>query len=174
MHILGDRDSAKIEWVDSSTSGESLATTHLLRGVQSHSKRANVNSRRGLKVRRWVNLVGKTWRGRIGGCGRWSFHNYRQATFCRRRGRTGDSVEAQTTTLGPGRAKDYFMLKTPKKKRAFNHYQLHKTPTGIKGFDEITEGGLPKNRTTLFSGSTGTGKTLLGIDFRPQTERAGW
>src|SRR6202140_5382393 len=57
------------------------------------------------------------------------------------------------------------MLKTPKNKRAFNHYQLHKTPTGIKGFDEITEGGLPKNRTTLFSGSTGTGKTLLGIDF---------
>jgi circadian clock protein KaiC len=74
-------------------------------------------------------------------------------------------VEAPTTTLGPGRAKDYFMLKTPKKKPAFNHYQLHKTPTGIKGFDEITEGGLPKNRTTLFSGSTGTGKTLLGIDF---------
>ena len=57
------------------------------------------------------------------------------------------------------------MLKTPKKKRAFNHYQLHKCPTGIKGFDESTEGGLPKNRTTLFSGSTGTGKTLLGIDF---------
>jgi circadian clock protein KaiC len=48
---------------------------------------------------------------------------------------------------------------------AFNHYRLHKTPSGIKGFDEITEGGLPKNRTTLFSGSTGTGKTLLGIDF---------
>ena len=57
------------------------------------------------------------------------------------------------------------MPKTFKKKRAFNHYQLHKCPTGIKGFDEITEGGLPKNRTTLFSGSTGTGKTLLGIDF---------
>jgi circadian clock protein KaiC len=74
-------------------------------------------------------------------------------------------VKAPTTTLGSERAKDYFMLKTPKKQRAFNHYQLHKTPTGIKGFDEITEGGLPKNRTTLFSGSTGTGKTLLGIDF---------
>jgi hypothetical protein len=63
-------------------------------------------------------------------------------------------MKAPTTTLGPERAKDYLMLKTPKKKRAFNHYQLHKTPTGIKGFDEITEGGLPKNRTTLFSGST--------------------
>ena len=69
------------------------------------------------------------------------------------------------------------MPKTPKKKRAFNHNQLHKCPTGIKGFDEITEGGLPKNRTTLFSGSTGTGKTLLGIDFlingASQLQRAG-
>ncbi len=57
------------------------------------------------------------------------------------------------------------MPKTPKKKIAFNHNQLHKCPTGIKGFDEITEGGLPKNRTTLICGSTGSGKTLLGIDF---------
>src|SRR5450755_2640608 len=95
--------------------------------------------------------------------GRLSFRNYRGDLF-RRRGRTGDWVKAPTT-LGLERAKDYLMLKTPKKQRAFNHYQLHKTPTGIKGFDEITEGGLPKNRTTLFSGSTGTGKTLLGIDF---------
>jgi len=41
---------------------------------------------------------------------------------------------------------------------------LHKTPTGIKGFDEITEGGLPKNRTTLFSGSTGN---KIIADFKP-------
>ncbi|HZL68581.1 MAG TPA: circadian clock protein KaiC [Candidatus Limnocylindrales bacterium] len=92
----------------------------------------------------------------------WSFHNYRRRPFA---GAEETRWKHRTTTLGPGRAKDYLMLKTPKKKRAFNHYQLHKTPTGIKGFDEITEGGLPKNRTTLFSGSTGTGKTLLGIDF---------
>jgi circadian clock protein KaiC len=57
------------------------------------------------------------------------------------------------------------MPKTSKKKRAFNHNQLLKCPTGIKGFDQITEGGLPKNRTTLFCGNTGTGKTILGIDF---------
>jgi circadian clock protein KaiC len=57
------------------------------------------------------------------------------------------------------------MPKAPKTKSAFNHNQLHKCPTGIKGFDAITEGGLPKNRTTLFCGNTGTGKTLLGIDF---------
>src|SRR5476651_1166682 len=57
------------------------------------------------------------------------------------------------------------MPKTPKKTKALNHSQLHKCPTGIKGFDEITEGGLPKNRTTLVCGSAGSGKTLLGIDF---------
>ena len=42
---------------------------------------------------------------------------------------------------------------------------LKKCLTGIQGFDEITEGGIPRNRITLLSGSTGTGKTLLGIDF---------
>ena len=51
------------------------------------------------------------------------------------------------------------------KKSAVNHDQLPKCLTGIKGFDEITGGGLPKNRITLICGSTGTGKTLLGIDF---------
>jgi len=40
-----------------------------------------------------------------------------------------------------------------------------KCPTGIKGFDQITEGGLPRNRTTLISGGAGSGKTLMGIDF---------
>ena len=43
--------------------------------------------------------------------------------------------------------------------------RLQKCPTGIKGFDEITEGGLPQSRITLISGGTGSGKTLLGIDF---------
>ena len=57
------------------------------------------------------------------------------------------------------------MHKTTRKKSAGPNKQLQKCPTGIKGFDEITEGGLPKNRTTLVSGSAGSGKTLLGIDF---------
>ena len=57
------------------------------------------------------------------------------------------------------------MPKTPKKTKALNHNQLPKCPTGIKGFDQITEGGLPKNRTTLICGSAGSGKTLWGIDF---------
>ena len=58
------------------------------------------------------------------------------------------------------------MVTTLKKaKPASSHDKLQKCPTGIKGFDEITEGGLPKNRITLISGGTGSGKTLLGIDF---------
>ena len=57
------------------------------------------------------------------------------------------------------------MRTTPKTKTGSDHNQLQKCLTGIKGFDEITEGGLPKNRITLLCGSTGTGKTLLGIDY---------
>ncbi len=50
-------------------------------------------------------------------------------------------------------------------KRKLKRKQLEKCPTGITGFDLVTEGGLPKNRTTLISGGPGSGKTLLGIDF---------
>ena len=57
------------------------------------------------------------------------------------------------------------MRKKSPKSSAVNGNHLAKCLTGIKGFDEITEGGLPKNRVTLICGSTGTGKTLLGIDF---------
>ncbi len=53
----------------------------------------------------------------------------------------------------------------PRKKGPAPEFQLEKCLTGIKGFDEITEGGLPRDRITLLSGTTGTGKTLLGIDF---------
>ena len=42
---------------------------------------------------------------------------------------------------------------------------LVKSPTGIDGLDEITEGGLPQGRTTLICGSAGCGKTLLAIEF---------
>jgi len=52
-----------------------------------------------------------------------------------------------------------------KKKSALHETQLNKCPTGIKGFDEITKGGLPYGRTTLVSGGPGSGKTLLGLDF---------
>ena len=42
---------------------------------------------------------------------------------------------------------------------------VHKIQTTIEGFDEITHGGLPGGRTTLVSGTSGTGKTLLAVQF---------
>jgi circadian clock protein KaiC len=42
---------------------------------------------------------------------------------------------------------------------------LPKSPTGIQGLDQITEGGLPKGRPTLICGSAGCGKTLLSMEF---------
>jgi circadian clock protein KaiC len=42
---------------------------------------------------------------------------------------------------------------------------LEKSPTGIEGFDQITNGGLPKGRITLLIGGPGTGKTLFAMQF---------
>ena len=42
---------------------------------------------------------------------------------------------------------------------------LPKTPTGISGLDEVTDGGIPTGRPTLICGSPGCGKTLFGIQF---------
>ena len=40
---------------------------------------------------------------------------------------------------------------------------LHKTPTGVEGFDAITGGGLPRNRTSLIFGGPGNGKTVFAL-----------
>ena len=53
----------------------------------------------------------------------------------------------------------------PSKKNQPSTEVLLKTPTGIKGLDEITGGGLPKGRPTLVCGGTGCGKTLLAMEF---------
>jgi circadian clock protein KaiC len=42
---------------------------------------------------------------------------------------------------------------------------LPKSFTGIRGLDEITNGGLPSGRPTLVCGGPGCGKTLLAIEF---------
>lgn len=42
---------------------------------------------------------------------------------------------------------------------------LPKSPTGIRGLDEITGGGLPTGRPTLVCGGAGSGKTLLAMEF---------
>ena len=41
----------------------------------------------------------------------------------------------------------------------------NKIPTGIEGLEHITMGGLIEGRTTLVVGSSGSGKTLLAVEF---------
>ena len=57
------------------------------------------------------------------------------------------------------------MQKGKKIKEENESFQFPKTPTGIDGLDEITEGGLPKGRPTLVCGDAGCGKTLLSMQF---------
>ncbi len=47
-----------------------------------------------------------------------------------------------------------------------NFYQeIDKAATGIRGFDEITRGGLPRGRTSLVFGGAGCGKTMFAMQF---------
>jgi circadian clock protein KaiC len=40
-----------------------------------------------------------------------------------------------------------------------------KVVTGIAGFDDVTDGGLPRGRTTLLVGGPGSGKTIFALQF---------
>lgn len=42
---------------------------------------------------------------------------------------------------------------------------IEKIRTMIEGFDDVSHGGLPLSRTTLVSGTSGTGKTLFSLHF---------
>jgi circadian clock protein KaiC len=42
---------------------------------------------------------------------------------------------------------------------------LDKSPTGIKGLDDVTSGGLPRGRPSLLCGAAGCGKTLFAMTF---------
>ncbi len=42
---------------------------------------------------------------------------------------------------------------------------VEKIATGISSFDIIAKGGLPRNRTTLISGTAGSGKTIFAVQF---------
>jgi len=42
---------------------------------------------------------------------------------------------------------------------------VERVKTGIKGLDELLEGGIPRGRTVLVTGGSGTGKTIFGMQF---------
>jgi circadian clock protein KaiC len=45
--------------------------------------------------------------------------------------------------------------------------------TGVEGLDELLHGGLPRHGSTLMQGGTGTGKTLLALQFLIEGARRG-
>ena len=49
-----------------------------------------------------------------------------------------------------------------------NPVGIARCPSGIRGLDEITGGGLPRGRPTLVCGSAGSGKTLFALQFLVQ------
>jgi len=53
------------------------------------------------------------------------------------------------------------------------HPEPLKAPTGIKGLDEILEGGLPAGQMHLVQGGAGTGKTTLALQFLAEGIRRG-
>ena len=52
-----------------------------------------------------------------------------------------------------------------KRTRTTTTKPIAKTPTGIRGLDDITGGGLPAGRPTLVCGNAGCGKTLMAMEF---------
>lgn len=43
--------------------------------------------------------------------------------------------------------------------------KIQRIRTGIKGFDELVQGGLPIASTTLLCGTPGTGKSIFGLEY---------
>ncbi len=57
--------------------------------------------------------------------------------------------------------------------KAVVHTGVEKVATGISSFDIIAKGGLPRNRTTLISGTAGSGKTIFAVQFLAAGIQAG-
>ncbi len=49
---------------------------------------------------------------------------------------------------------------------------IERLSTGISGFDQVALGGLPAGRSTLVTGTTGSGKTLFAVEFLAHGVRA--
>lgn len=51
--------------------------------------------------------------------------------------------------------------------------RLEKVPTGLPGLDQLTQGGLPKGRTTLITGKSGAAKSILALQLASSFARGG-
>src|SRR5262245_60198131 len=51
--------------------------------------------------------------------------------------------------------------------------EVRKLATEVPGFDVLSHGGIPEGRSTLVSGRSGTGKTILGRQIAANAARRG-
>ena len=51
--------------------------------------------------------------------------------------------------------------------------KIPKLPTGVPGLDIITHGGIPRGRSVLVTGRSGTGKTILALQIAANLSRQG-
>ena len=68
-------------------------------------------------------------------------------------------------TSPTGGAQDTGITRPKRTQSAKASAGIAKCPTGIRGLDDITQGGLPRGRPTLVCGGAGSGKTLLAMEF---------
>ncbi len=61
--------------------------------------------------------------------------------------------------------KDGFIVYPRLRLRGREHIPVERISTGIKGLDKMTDGGFIRGSSILISGSSGTGKTLIGTQF---------
>ena len=64
-------------------------------------------------------------------------------------------------------------VRTPDDPNADPETPDERVPTGAAGLDEMLGGGLPQASSTVVLGGTGTGKTLLGLQFLLEGARVG-
>ncbi|MDE1804264.1 MAG: hypothetical protein KGH59_00565, partial [Candidatus Micrarchaeota archaeon] len=64
---------------------------------------------------------------------------------------------------GRGEAQGFYIDNAHKKSPQGWH--MDRVATGVKGFDSLVEGGLPKGSNILVTGAPGTGKSIFGLQY---------
>src|SRR5260221_5863645 len=80
-------------------------------------------------------------------------------------GAQGCPIQFMSIRTMEQRSKYSTMRKNRNGNAAANVTRMEKARTGIAGFDEVTNGGVPKGRPTIVCGGPGCGKTMFAVEF---------
>jgi len=76
-----------------------------------------------------------------------------------------DFYEIRNALLRSVESEDVLAREWMKKSEMLRREMERRAKTGVKGLDEILEGGFPSNSTILVTGGPGAGKTILALQF---------